>query len=1232
MKINHFRKRSYLRGLSYSLRVMKITIFLLFVGISTAFSTTTYSQITEISLEIRNQSIMDVFSIIEKNTEFVFFFSDNLRGELSKKVNVRVNNKTVNEILDQMFKGTNLTYLITDRQISVLLSEITKQPPTVTEIREVVQNRQITGTVTDRNGETIIGANVVVKGSSTGAITDMDGKFSLMVEPNAVLQISYIGYTPVEITITNQTHLQITLEEDSQALEEVVVVGYGIQKKVNVTGSVSTVTASQLSNRPAVNVTTALEGLAPGVRITQSSGDPGDEDIKTRIRGTSSISGNNDPLILVDGVPGDMNILNPEDIESISILKDAASASIYGSRAAAGVILVTTKKGNNNEAPKVTFNVLAGVETAQSSLKTLSNTAEWMMMHNRAALNSNPTVSEYSRYSKDLIDAWAAAKANPNGIYTHPVTGNQIPNWLAYPNTDWAQEMFKPTTYQKYNLSISGGGAKSKYLLSASYQNNPGTLDNTSLQRFNVRINLESKIADFLTVGTQTHLNKDDKDPGGVKMTYFFQAHPGITPEYDGKYGTIEDPNFSSSNNLLRTVAATGGKNKTTRIVSTWFANAKIADGLTAEVKFNYSQTDLSKHNYSRYLPQYRFSESLTDPVQSIDKLEDATIERSLYENYSYLLNGLIRYNRTFGDHDFGAFAGYEQYYSTAETFSAKKKGLIDWNITDFTSASEMASMDGEARSDYAMLSYFGRVNYSYKDRYMFEANIRADGSSRYAPGHRWGVFPSFSAAWRLSEEGFFEPMRSLVDHLKLRASWGSLGNTGTDDYAWQSIYMSEANVINEAIQNGLIQSQLPNYLLSWEKTTTTGVALEGTMLRNRLSFEFDWYLRNTYDLLAKPIIYKSVGTVSAPLENTNSMRNTGIDITLNWRDQIGKVKYSVGFNTGYGKTTVTKYMDNLVYEQDPNTPDVWGNPTWRYTNLGAAGTIDKNKGIFKGREYDEFFLRKVYSGSGTHYHADGSVNPNGGPKDGMVRSKADLQWVIDMQKAGYVFRNGDKVGPNYNQIWYGNLIYADNNGDGRYGNDDDRVFLNKTDRPKWTFGLNLAAEWKGIDMSMIWSARVGSWNYMYERIVSSPIIGNTMTGVNADAAKLYYRYDAKAAYEGWDSSTQTLGSYDPAQDPNAYTTAKLPRMLTSAGTASNSTANLYNSSFLKLRSLQVGYTFPDKLTRKMRLSNLRVYVAGENLLTFKHKDYPAVDPELGSSINIYPIARVFTGGLSVTF
>lgn len=408
------------------------------------------------------------------------------------------------------------------------------------------------------------------------------------------MQISYIGYNTQEVKITSTTQtLNIKMVEDSETLDEVVVVGYGVQKKVNLSGSVSSVSSEKIANRPVMNLGQALVGAAPGVRVTQGSGNPGDESIGIQVRGQGSFN-NSSPLVLVDGVQADMGPLNTDDVESISILKDASAAAIYGSRAANGVILVTTKKGKKDESPKVTLTAMFAQEKPITDFKLMSSTADFMELHNIAKLNANPTANTPD-YSWESIEEWREADKNPNGIYTNPVTGQQIPNWLAYPNTDWAQILFQPAFYQKYGVNVSGGSKNTTYLLSLGYQDNPGTLDNTSMERFNIRANVETKIADIITFGTQTYGTKEFKDPGSTSMTYLLQAWPGQTPIYDGKYGASEHPEVTQKDNILQQVAAQGGQNTYTRLNTTWYANIELPlKGLVAEAKFNWSQYSLS--------------------------------------------------------------------------------------------------------------------------------------------------------------------------------------------------------------------------------------------------------------------------------------------------------------------------------------------------------------------------------------------------------------------------------------------------------------------------------------------------------------------------------------------------------------------------------------------------------------------------------------------------------------
>ena len=1120
-------------------------------------------------------------------------------------------------------KPENCFILLARIGIGVLLLIFTAGVMYANPAIEQQQKKTITGKVFDKNGESIIGANIAIKGTANGTITEQDGAFILKnVSQGETVVISYVGFLAQEFKVGNQDEYNITLLEDSKTLDEVVVVGYGTQKKVNLTGSVASIGSDKLIDRATPNLAAALAGLAPGVGVTQGSGNPGSESVSIQIRGLGSINGGS-PMVLVDGVVADMTVVNPDDVESINILKDAASAAIYGSRAANGVILVTTKKGNK-ERPKVTVSALLAQEQAVTSMKFLSDMPTWMKLHNTAQRDNTPTASSFW-YPDQTISDWEKANANPNGTYTDPVTGNTIPNWLAYPNTDWATVMFKPNLYHRYNISVSGGSDNSTYLLSGSYQNNPGSLENTGLQRFNIRANVETKVLNFLTFGTQTYATKEYKDPGSVSMTYLLQAYPGINPKYQGLYGAGEDPNMPQMNNVLQSIASNGGQNEYTRFNTTWYANAKIWKGISAEAKINYNEYQRQDENYSRNLPRYRFREGTENPVENIGVLDQATSYRYSYYSEGYTADLLLRYAGTFGNHEINAFAAYEQYYTKNSGFNATKQGLMDWNVTDITSTATMYSIDGSAKQILAILSYFGRLNYAYKNRYLFEANVRADGSSKFAPGHRWGTFTAFSAGWRLSEESFFEPLKGAVNTLKIKASYGELGNQISGYYDWQSIYSKVNSVFNESVMNGVVPSQLPNFQMTWEKTATSNVGFEAGFLKRRLSLEFEYFTRKTSDMLVQPPQYLTLGVINSPQINAAKMTNNGFDISLGWNDRIGSFRYAVNANIGFSTNKITDYHGKLTYELDPNTLDVWGNPTWRYTNLGNAASGGNNL-VVEGHTYNEFFLRRPYHGTGTYNNADGSVNPNGGPKDGMIRTKADLDWVRSMIAAGYSFNN-KTVAPGAANLWYGEMLMEDANGDGRYGSDDDRVFTGKSPIPKWIFGLNISAEWKGFDLSMGWSGRLGSYAYINDRGANGSVLSANTDALPADAQNMFYSYDAVAA-----AANGGVNDYDPSKDANANYMGKYPRLLSASSTMVASTFYLYNTSFLKLKTLQIGYSLPKNWLNKSKISNLRLFATGENLLSIQSKNFPAVDPELGSSIIVYPLARMVSGGMTITF
>lgn len=1093
----------------------------------------------------------------------------------------------------------------------------------------------VKGVVTDSNNEPLMGASVSVKGTTIGTMTGLDGDYSITVpDGNGILVISYVGFSKQEVNIDQRKTIDIVLSEDSEILDEVVVVGYGVQKKINLTGSVAAVSSAKLENRATSNLSSSLSGLAPGMNVSQTSGNPGDEEFKFQIRGVGSFE-DSAPLVLVDGSVASMNSVNPDDVESISVLKDGASTAIYGSRAANGVILITTKRGKTDASPKVTYSNLFAVQKAVTNWEPMYDMPSWMEWHNQAQLNNN--ISATLWYNQYTIDTWQAANTNPYGTDN----GYGIPNWMAYPNTNWTNELYKDSFFQKHNLSVTGGSKTSNYLLSLGYQDNPGTFYNTGQQRFNMRANIETVIADRFTVGTQTYATKTTKDPGDTELAYRFltQAYPGMNPQIDGLYGAAEDPNMANMNNPLRLIASKGGKNKETTINTTWFVKAKVWDQLTAEARFNYQNIFGEKSNYDKNVPSYRFRTGTKTPVENVTTLGQATSYRQSSTTESYTLNFLLNYNKTFGDHDISALAGYEQTEWEKSAFDAKRQGLLDWVAPDITSTSDMYSIGGTPKYTYAIMSYFGRLNYSYKSRYLFEVNFRTDGSSIYAPGHKWGYFPAISGGWRISEESFYQPLKGIMNDAKVRLSWGKLGNAIYNKntyYAWMALYGVYPGVVGDKISNGLALSQPANPTLSWEKTATTDLGLDLYFLNSRLGVTFDYYERRSSDILAQPELPYVMGDISrAQWQNTASMTNKGIDLVLSWNDKFDKVRYGITANINYNTNKVTKYLGALEYGEISGQYDIWGRPVYGYTNLGDVSIESSYGRIAEGHKYKEFYLNTPYKGTGTYYNSDGSVNPNGGPKNGMIRTKADLEWVKSMLDSGYSFggrkvgtpsvdSKGNITGGDGGSLWYGDQILADENGDGVYGDTNDKVFTGKSTAPKWLLGISFNAEWNGFDFNMAWDAKIGSYAYVNTTGVNSNI-SQKYDAINSSAASLYYQYDAIKSVTDYDN-------YDPATDPNAYIDARYPRLLSVNSSANPNTLYLLNTSYLKLRTLQIGYTLPKKWIAPAGISNLRVFFSGENLLTIKHKDFIALDPELGGKVDLYPLSRMFSGGLNLTF
>lgn len=1099
----------------------------------------------------------------------------------------------------KMFLGVSLAFC-SFNEIMAIDTEVI--PSYVNVMGEVSQQMTIKGRVLDSTGEAIIGASVVVKGSTNGTITDLDGNFTLMVPDNCVLQISYVGFSTQEIKITPSTSiLTIHLKEDTEMLEEVVVVGYGVQKKVNLTGAVSSVDfGEQAKSRPVTNVSNALAGMSAGVQVMQGSGQPGNDGSSIRIRGIGTLN-SSEPLVLIDGMEGSMDAVNPQDIESISILKDAASASIYGSRAAAGVILITTKKGTTGKL-NVSYSGRFSYAQPTNLIEQVTNYADYMDWINESFEN----IGQNKHFSQSTIDLWREKSLDPNGM-----TENGIPNYVAYPNTDWQKVLFKHGIIQDHNLSVNGGTDKLRILMSAGYLDNPGLVENTGIKKYSLRANIEAKINKWITVGTRTYASQMDLEPGDFDNANEFlnQTTPGIYPEWNGKYGYPEAPEESATaNNILAFLNRNDGEKQKTRFNTTLYSSINIIKGLSWDFNLNYQRYWEENNLWTNSRERIRFSDgAVMLPAAKPSEMQTSFSNKT---NYNYTLENILRYNTVIKKvHELGALVGYQEFYFKESTNSATKKGLIDQSIHTPGSATEMVSIGGGA-TDKASRSFFGRATYAYKSRYLLEANLRYDGHSRYEKEYRWGCFPSFSAAWRISEESFMKGY-SWLDNFKLRVSYGSLGNNGGNDvgnYESQATYALRSYPFGGDLSSGLAVSALANPMLEWETSTMTNLGLDLNILQNRLSFTFDAFYRKTTGILYNPSIPLTVGNKTSPRKNIAEMSTKGIELTIGWRDKIGNVQYSLSGNFAYTPNRVDRYKGELKKEwlEDKN-----GNKYWTYSNLGdVSSSTSAVNPIVEGHMKNEYFLINPYKGSGKGFDVDGIY---GGPVDGMIRTETDMAWAKAMLANGYSMRPNNSIAKN--KIWYGDYIYADINGDGIYGGTEDREFQGVSQDPKFSFGLQMSASWRNFDLSMNWAGQAGFKLYWGPTTGYNAPVTRVGLGLSQNIAEDHYFYNP-----------------ENPNDPRTNINATYGRLVASEKGYQNTESSslyLFNGNYLKLKNLTVGYTFPTTIVQKVSISNLRLYFSAENV--FSIDKYPGQDPELGAYPE-YTSVRQFAFGINLSF
>lgn len=950
---------------------MRISTFLLMVCVFCSYAGNAHSQNAKVSIHMNNVKLDKILNEIENQTDYLFIYNNQV--DINKITSVKVKNEAVAQVLDRILSGTGINYELEGTHI-ILTTEAIK------DLHAQQQAKTVTGTVTDVSGEPIIGANIRIKGTTTGTITDIDGNFSIEAEPQSVIEVSYIGYLTQETVINNQKSIRFLLKEDTKTLDEVVVIGYGVQKKADLTGSVANINTEKLNTQSNANIGQALQGKIAGVDIVSQGGAPG-SGTRIMVRGIGTLN-NASPLYIVDGMyMNSIDHINPNDIASIDVLKDASSAAIYGSRAANGVIIVTTKEGSNTEGKTIIdLSVNLGISTASKFL--------------------------------DMLDAkgWAEVTTIARQAIGKPAL-DMATDLANKPDNDWQDIMFRPALMQNYNLAVKGGGKYSTYYTGLGYFNQDGIVKGTNYQRYNIQSKNDYKRGIF-SAGTNLIISFSHDKPlhqelrGGMIGT-ILQSVPTLekyddTREggYGGTYGdvvNIPHPLAIIDDNIMDRY------NENVKIFANLYAQIELFKGL--KYKLNLTP-DFSFERYKNYLNKYDFGLA----TNSITQLTERQRRRR-----NILVENLLTFDRTFGEHKISALAGYTYQDSRFRHIQAYGEGLPQ-GLEEIDAATTNRSNEGNSWRS-VLTSILGRVFYSYQNKYLFTATIRRDGSSKFGKNNRYGYFPSFSLGWNVAEEKFMENVHWL-DQLKLRGGYGVLGNQEIDNYQYSSTITTGINYPDG--NGGLLQGAFPknfaNPDIKWEETAMTNVGIDFMAFNNRLSLTADYYVKNTKDILLTVPIPISSGGANDPIRNAGKIRNNGFEFNLGWMDQ-------------------------------PNPDISYG--------INLIGSFNKNKVIAMGSESGSI------KGGSTNQNITTSETKAGYPIGGY--------WLIST--AGYFnsqeevdayAKDGKKIQPAAEP---GDIKFVDANNDGVI-NDDDRVFQGSP-FPDFTFALNGNMRYKNFDLSI---------------------------------------------------------------------------------------------------------------------------------------------------------------------
>lgn len=849
-----------------------------------------FAQEQKVTVELKSATLRQVFRSIENQTTYRFSYRNTLIDN-KNDITISKHNVDVSIVLDEVLKGRNLRYNIVSAK-SIVISD-QKEQSTQTD------NKRLSGTVRAENGESIIGANIKIEGTSIGTITDFNGNFELEVPENAIITVSYIGYNTQEFSAAGKSSLNIILKEDTEILDEVVVVGYGVQKKVNLTGAVASVQFDdKVTSRSLTNSSSALAGMVPGLTVIQSSSQPGRDGADLKIRGIGTVN-NANPLVVVDGVPDiDINRLNVNDIETISVLKDAASAAIYGSRAANGVILVTTKRGKSG---KLSFNYNGSYAIATPVREQYNSTS---YAHTMDMLDKATQVGGgQRRYTQGTIDEWmAGALVNP----------------ILYPSTDWYKILFQNGSIQNHNISISGGSDKIKFYGSLGMMNNDGVTPRTYYRRYNVRLNVDAQFTKRLSAGIMVDGQWTDQDSprefgisdNSTGGSAYVSAIPGILPIHPetGEYGGIQAGGENASvSNILGYLNDGNNPRRWQQFNGKIFAEYKILEGLKIKADVALSTNHDFRRTWNTGWSGTNFA------TGEVNGWEPSLNIKNQYNTWFKTTSVFtLNYDKNIGDHSISLLAGYNEEYWSDNWFSANSQARNDIDLVEIDATSKEIQEVAGSRSAEALRSVFARINYNYKDRYLFEFNLRGDESSKFFPGHRIGVFPSVSAAWRMSEENFMKRFKEYINNVKVRFSYGLLGNnSGVGRYEQAKVYGSAAYPFGDSKVVGIYPKKYINEDLSWESTIVTDIGIDVGFL-NKFSIEADYYHKKTIDMI-RPLDMSSIMYgYDGPKSNIGELLNQGMEMTFRYNDRYNDFSWNVDMNFSYNRSKLLKWNQTL--------------------------------------------------------------------------------------------------------------------------------------------------------------------------------------------------------------------------------------------------------------------------------------------------------------------------------